>query len=246
MDLVDALDAEGAAVAIVGAGGKKSTMYHLAASVSRAIVTATVRIPIFDPHVERVVVTDDPVATLDGTLPAVSPLGLVPEREGTDRYRGFDPATVDRLIATSSGVTILVKADGARMREFKAPGTNEPRIPSRSGVVVPVASAHAIGEPLNAEVVHRVDAVREVTGLDRGDPITPAAMATVIASPDGGYKGVPEGATLVPLINKVDDGGFEARARRVAEAILARCDAPRVVLTRLSARKPVVDVIARN
>ena len=62
-ELAAALAADGL-TCLVGAGGKKTTLYALAARADRAVVTATVRIPIFDPHVAEVVVTEDPIGEL--------------------------------------------------------------------------------------------------------------------------------------------------------------------------------------
>lgn len=47
MELVEAVGVEG--VVCVVAGDKKTTLYALADRVEQAVVTATVRIPIFDP-----------------------------------------------------------------------------------------------------------------------------------------------------------------------------------------------------
>jgi probable selenium-dependent hydroxylase accessory protein YqeC len=143
---------------------------------------------------------------------------------------------------------VLVKADGARMREFKAPNETEPRLPTRADTVVPVASAHVVGERLDDESVHRVDRVAALTGLDSGDPIGPEDVARVLASPEGGRKGVPEGATVVPLVNKVDDAHLEGTAREIAEAVLTFTDedeVPRVVLAELRAEDPLVAIVER-
>jgi len=87
-------------------------LYALADRLDRAVLTATVRIPIFDREVAAAVrVTEAPVAALDeitageGDEPTGDaesrggaesfPLGLVPERERDDRYRGYDPAVVN-------------------------------------------------------------------------------------------------------------------------------------------------------
>jgi probable selenium-dependent hydroxylase accessory protein YqeC len=241
MDIVDALSARRGTTCVVGAGGKKTTMATLAGRLDRPVVTATVRIPIFDPWVERVAVTDDPVSTVGSAQQW--PLGVVPERERTDRYRGYDPATVDAIADAHSPV--LVKADGARMREFKAPNDREPRVPSTADTVVPVASAHVVGEPLDEERVHRVDRVAALTGRDPGDPLRPADVATVLASEAGGRKDVPGGATTVPLVNKVDDAALETTAREVATAVLDRAgaDVPRVVLAEMRSDEPLVDVV---
>ncbi len=240
MDLVEALDAEGV-VSVVGAGGKKSTMYALADRVERAVVTATVRIPIFDEHVARVVVTDDPAGAVRATDDW--PLGVVPERERSDRYLGYDPSTVAAIAEEGVADAVLVKADGARMRRLKAPDDREPQVPDRTDTVVPVASAHVVGSELSGERVHRVDRVAAITGLAPGDTIEPGDVAEVLASERGGHKDVPSGATVVPLVNMVDDPDLEAVGREIAREVLRRADVPRVVLSRMTAEKPVVAVV---
>jgi len=239
MDVTEALGAQQGLTCFVGAGGKKTTMATLAARLDRTVVTATVRIPIFDPWVADVVVTGDPVAVVEAA--DAWPLGVVPEQEREDRYRGYDPATVDGL--ADAGLPVLVKADGARMRQFKAPNDREPRLPSRASTVVPIASAHVVGQPLDGDRVHRVDRVAALTGRDPDEEIRPEDVATVLASEQGGRKGVPEGATVVPLINMVDDATLEARAREVAAAIHERADVPRVVLAEMRAEDPLVAVV---
>lgn len=221
VDVEAALGIEDGLTCLVGAGGKKTTLYALANRLDEAVVTATVRIPIFDRSVESVFVTSEPRATIrDHAGPW--PIGVVPEREG-DRYTGYDPEIVDDLAAAHDG-PVLVKADGARTREFKAPGDHEPRIPGGVDVVVPVASVDVVGEPLTEERVHRPHRVATLTGLDPGDPVTPATVATVLAHPDGGCKDVPAGATIVPLLNKVDDGDDAAIGRQIARLVFDRLD----------------------
>lgn len=228
MNVAEALSARGT-VCLVGAGGKKTTVYALADRLDRAVVTATVRIPIFDSHVADVTVTDDPAAAI--RTATEWPVGVVPEREG-DRYRGYDPERIARL-SDRIDAPLLVKADGARTREFKAPGEREPRIPASADTVIPVASAHAVGQPLDERTVHRPERVAALTGLDPGDPITPEAVAAVLASPEGGLTGVPDGATAIPLLNKVDIPDDERVAREIARGIHDRADIERVVLARM-------------
>ncbi|QLG27777.1 putative selenium-dependent hydroxylase accessory protein YqeC [Halorarum halophilum] len=243
MTPAEALPSDGL-VAVVGAGGKKTTLYALAGATDRAVVTATVRIPIFDEHVARVEATDDPIAALADADAGDFPLGLVPEQERPDRYRGYDRDVVDGLAAAHDD-PVFVKADGARMREFKAPSDREPQVPDGADAVIPVASVHAVGKPLTGEVVHRPERVSAITGIDVGEEITAEAVGAVLASTGGGLKGVPEGATVVPLVNKVDDEGDEQVAREVAEAAMAADESgriDRVVLARML-DGTVVDVI---
>jgi probable selenium-dependent hydroxylase accessory protein YqeC len=83
---------------------------------------------------------------------------------------------------------LLVKADGARKREFKAPGDGEPVVPRTASHVVPVASVAAVGETLTTDVVHRPGRVADITGLDMCDTITPGAVGTVLTHPEGGLR----------------------------------------------------------
>lgn len=245
MELVEALAVENRRACVVGAGGKKSTLYALASRLDRAVVTATVRIPIFDAHVARVVVTGDPAATIERA--EEWPLGVVPERERDDRYRGYEPEVVAELpLDRADG--ILVKADGARTRLFKAPGEREPRIPATAQTVIPIASVQSVGKPLAEEYVHRPERVAALTGLDPGDEIQPGDVAAVLASPDGGLKGVPTGATVIPVINMVDDETVRSVAEEIARKILVRVaeeehDVPRVVLARMNTGNPLVKVL---
>jgi probable selenium-dependent hydroxylase accessory protein YqeC len=242
MDLTTALDARDATVCAVGAGGKKSTLFALADRLDRPVVTASVRIPIFDDRVAAVRVTEDPVGAIEDADAGDWPLGLVPERDRSDRYLGYDADVVAEIADAAPGAT-LVKADGARLREFKAPGDREPQVPSNADVVVPIASAHAVGEPLTEELVHRPAEVAAITGREVGDEIQPADVATVLASPAGGLKSVPGGATAIPVVNKVDDEADADAARAVAREIRHRANVPRVVLTRLIADDPVAEVV---
>ncbi|MDZ5812102.1 selenium cofactor biosynthesis protein YqeC [Halorubrum sp. AD140] len=242
-DVVDALDAAAGTTCLVGAGGKKTTLYALANRLDRAVLTATVRIPIFDREVAAVRVTRDPIAvleTFDGSRSAF-PLGLVPERERDDRYLGYEPAAVDDIAAAHDG-PVLVKADGARTRLLKAPNEREPQVPPGADRVVPVASVDAVGEPLSTDVVHRPERVVSITGADPGDEITPELVGRVLAHDLGGLKGVPMDATAIPLVNAVDDDADEAVAREIAAVVHERADVPKVVLARMIDGE-VVDVV---
>lgn len=242
MDLITALDARDATVCAVGAGGKRSLLFALADRLGRSVVTASVRIPVFDDRVAAVRVTEDPVAAIGEAGDGDWPLGLVSGRDGSERYFGYDTDSVAEIADAAPGAT-LVKADGARRREFKAPAEHEPQIPGNADVVVPVASARVVGEPLTDDLVHRPEEVAAITGREIGSKIRPADVATVLASPAGGLKGVPRGATAIPVVNKVDSEGDAAAARAVAGEILFRANVPRVVLTRLTADDPVVEVV---
>lgn len=240
MDLVEALDADSGMTCFVGAGGKKTTIFRLARELRRAVVTATVRIPIFDSHVAAVRVTDSPGGAIVNATDW--PLGIVPDRDRADRYLGYSPQVLDSLSTGYETPPILVKADGARTRWLKVPAEDEPQIPSRASTVVPIASSRVVGQPLTEEHVHRVDEVGRLTGLSPGATIEPEHVVTVLASPEGGRKRVPVDASAIPLINMA--AGRETIAREIACDILDGAPVERVVVAEMTASDPIVDVIS--
>lgn len=241
LDLVHVLAGRGV-VAVVGAGGKKTTLWRLAARHDRAVVTSATRIPMFEERVSDLVVTGDPIEAVEDALDRESdgespwPLGLVPGRADEVRYEGYERETISAL-ADAVGDrldAILVKADGARNRLFKAPAEHEPQVPDRADTVLPMASARVVGERLEDEHVHRPELVGEIAGLEPGGEIRPIHVARVLASERGGLKRVPEGATVVPVVNMCDDEELLGIGRAVASGVLERADVPRVALTRMN------------
>ena len=237
--LVDALEADRGVTCVVGAGGKKSTLYALADRLERAVVTVTVRIPPFEEHVSTLEVTDLPGETLESA--GDWPLGLVAADEG-DRYRGYEPSVIDDLAARAD-VPILVKADGARTRWLKAPNEREPQLPTAATTVVPIASVRAVGEVLDDRVVHRPERVAAITGLEIGDRIRAEDVATILTSEDGGLKHVPDGTTVIPLLNMADNPDLVATAREIGNLVRQHEAISRVVITRLLEVEPVIDVL---
>ncbi|MFB6110410.1 MAG: selenium cofactor biosynthesis protein YqeC [Halodesulfurarchaeum sp.] len=240
MDFVRALGLDTGLTAVVGAGGKKSSIYAAAAALDRAVITTTVRIPPFDDHVAELHRTADPATTLETV--EEWPVGLVPAHE-ENRYLGYDPAVVEGIASSSVPQAVLVKADGARNRDLKAPGEDEPRIPGSADRVLGLASVQAVGEPLSESWVHRIGRVAELTGLEPGAEIGVEDVATVLSSPAGTEKGVPDSAEYLPVLNKVDDVADRAVAREIADLVLERGRADRVALTHLlGTGEPLIEV----
>jgi probable selenium-dependent hydroxylase accessory protein YqeC len=112
-------------------------------------------------------------------------------------------------------------------------------------VVVPVVGADVFGEPLDADHVHRPERVSALTGAPLGTSITAEIVARVLAHPAGGLKGVPAGARVVALINKVESLPDPAPARATAQRLLGDPAIVCVVLAAVSRDEPVLDVCAR-
>ncbi len=205
--LLDALGIQrGETVALVGAGGKTTTLQRLVAEIrtrgQTVLTTSTVHM--FElkggaPH--AFVVEPDPArlrAMLPGLLAEWGHVRVAGERLRADKIRGLDPATVGALRATPGLDYLLVEADGARHRSLKAPAAHEPVLPPGVDRVLLVVGLDILGQPLGEETVHRPDEVAALTGLATGDPITPDAVAAVLTSPAGGLKDIsPDAAVWV-------------------------------------------------
>ena len=181
-DLIDAFGLQpGDVVALVGGGGKTSTMLALAAEARRR--GWSVRIG------TTTKVGTGQVAGIDGFIAG-------PERDG--KLTGAPPEAFAGL-----GVDlVVVEADGARTRPAKAPADHEPVIPPAATVVVAVIGADALDRVIEDQC-HRPLRVGAVVGCRSYDRLTPERAAVLLSSDRGGRKSVPAGARFEVLVTKV-------------------------------------------
>ena len=247
--ILEVLEAQRGIVCAVGAGGKKTTLYRLAAThPGRVGITTTVFMAPFPPELqaERVIAPQAELAAavVKSARSNQRVLFACPS-EKPARLGGLSVQTVAPLHEEAGFELTLVKADGARMRQIKAPAAQEPNIPNGADVILFVVSAAAIGQPLDETVAHRVDRLESVTGAQRGQILEPRHLARLLTSEQGARQNV-GAARLIPIINQVDTPELRRSARAVAEMALADSEAlSRVVLTSMRAPDPIVDVIRR-
>jgi probable selenium-dependent hydroxylase accessory protein YqeC len=252
-DLSDALGLTGAdVVALIGGGGKSTAMFLLAregvARGRRAITTTTTKIfaaqiaqapayvPAHEATKERVAAELDRHGHVLVTGPTIAE---------TARADGVSLDLFQRLRAWFPDACLLNEADGSRMLPFKAPAAHEPVIPGDTTLVVPMVGADVFGQPLDDKHVHRPEVVAALSGATVGDRITPEIVARTLAHPDGGRKGVPEGARVVVVINKVDSLPDRAPVNETAERLLREPAIEAVVLAALRTDTPVLEVRTR-
>lgn len=246
--LLDALEARTGIVCAVGAGGKKTTLYALAgAHAGRVGITTTVMMATFSRRLDagRLITDDTDMATAVANAAAEHRrVAFARPSAKSGRVAGIDGDAVAACHGAAAFDATYVKADGARMRSIKAPRDDEPLIPARAEVVLPVVSAAAFGAPLDENIAHRVDQLAAVTGLQRGRAITPAALARLLASDPGALQGVPRDAIVIPVINAVDDALRHDQARQAAREALGQTQRiRRIALTSHTRGEPLVDVI---
>lgn len=188
-------------IALVGGGGKSTLLFQLARSLrGSTIVTTTTKMgefqtggfEVFDAQdVENMYLQrrNEPVFVRHGVRNHKS-VGVPPEI--CDQW--FEDASIcDHL---------LVEADGARHRPFKAPANFEPVLPRLTTVVLSVIGADALGRVI-ADQCHRPLRVAAIAGCSPYERLTPQRAATVLTAPNGAMKGSPAEARKVVVITKV-------------------------------------------
>lgn len=209
-------------VALVGAGGKTTTMLRLAAELAargeRVITTTTTHI--FPPALDQtgaLVLAAEHAPLLERVAAALAAHQHITAAAGqapAGKLYGLPPGWIADLRNLSGGATVLVEADGAKGRMIKAPADHEPVIPAEADLVLLLASAEALGQPLSDAVAHRSERVAAVTGLHLGDPLTPYALARLATHEQGLLKGVLPGVPTILVLTHVTQ-----QDQRVAQVV---------------------------
>lgn len=246
--LLEALAARRGVVCLVGAGGKKTTLYRLArAHGGRVGITSTVAIPPFpEALAAQRVIADDLLPQVVEAAARARVVAFAKPSTKPGRLGGLEPREVAAILTAAGFDIILVKADGARSRWIKAPEIDEPQLPEEANTVIPVVSARAIGEPLSERIAHRVDRLAAVLEMRPGELLTAGHIARLLASVEGMLKEVGS-ATVVPLINMVDNKAIRDLAWEAAtEALSLSRRFDRVVLACMRHPIPLVGVVERG
>jgi molybdenum cofactor cytidylyltransferase len=230
-DIVEALGLapSGELVAIVGGGGKSSLMFALAERLpGRGVMTTTTRI--FSEQMSgaaEVCTLADAGwrARLDAFESGLLMVGRV---EG-ERAVGVPPELPVEVLAHPRVDWVVVEADGSRMLPVKAPAPHEPVIPVGTTSLVAVVGIDALSKPI-AEIAHRPERVSAIAGLSVEDTLTPAALARLLTSPEGGLKSAASAGRTAVVINKVVSASELAIAREVAGRILRDSAVERVAM----------------
>jgi probable selenium-dependent hydroxylase accessory protein YqeC len=248
--LLGLLEARHGLVCAVGAGGKKTTLHrlveaHLAAGTARVGLTCTVAMAP-PPHWlgEPLIAEGEELRRALGQVGREQRLVVYAQPSPKPgRVGGVTPEVLAALHDRGGFGVTLIKADGARMRWIKAPAAGEPVLPPGVTTVLPLVSAKVFGQPLTEIVAHRMERIIAVTGARPGEPVTPAHVAHLLTSEAGALQGVRR-ATVVPIINMVDDQAKHEAAREAARQALASSNRlARIVLTRMLAADPIIEVV---
>jgi probable selenium-dependent hydroxylase accessory protein YqeC len=187
-----------ASVALVGAGGKTTLMQALYAEAVRrgwrAVAGTTTKIY----RAQAIDLGEFTHGGCDG-----------------EKLTGADPGAFAALDAD----LVVVEADGARSMRVKAPAVHEPAIPDAATLVVAVIAADALDRVIE-DVAHRPMRVAAVCGCGPYERLTVERAATLLASEQGGRKGVPPGARFAVAITRIGPAQ-QALADQLATALAA-------------------------
>ncbi len=236
----------GAVVSFVGAGGKTTSMFRLAAELSgagmRVVTTTTTHIAKDQVRLAPAAVRIDDIGSLGARLDQHGHCLVIGEPCRDERVSGAPAELIAELSGRTDVDAVLVEADGSRWLPFKAPDVHEPAVPPSTTILVPVAGLDAIGLPLDNDTVYRSEIAARIAGVPVGSPLTPEIAASVLSHPQGGAKQRPPGARLVALLNKADTDDLVLKARDAAEKMLSDPAVDGAVISCMRRDPPVIEV----
>ncbi|PKL09356.1 MAG: putative selenium-dependent hydroxylase accessory protein YqeC [Spirochaetae bacterium HGW-Spirochaetae-7] len=196
-------------IAAVGGGGKTGLLFSLADSLAdrglRVALTTTTHI--MDPRKEngrrfdRVVLGGENAEAFGSLDPGITIIATG-VNDATGQLLGIHPSRVAGLLLSYDAV--LVEADGSKRLPVKAPAAHEPVMPTCATLVLGLVGLDCIGKPMDGRTVHRPEFFGPLVGCATGEPITAIHLRALAASPEGLFKGAPEGAIRVLVLNKAD------------------------------------------
>jgi molybdenum cofactor cytidylyltransferase len=224
-------------LALAGSGGKTTALFTLAREAATpVIVAATARMAIEQTSLaDRHVVVDE-AAPPAIPLPAGVTLFTGPSNNA-GKITGLSANAMQRVLdlANRYHAPLFIEADGSKGSPLKAPAEHEPPIPDFVDTVIYVAGLSGVGQPLDADHVHRPELFALRSELASGDTIAPEAIAKVLCDPNGGLKNIPPTARRIALLNQADTPELQAQAQIIARQLLPAYQA--VVITALTQRQ---------
>jgi probable selenium-dependent hydroxylase accessory protein YqeC len=242
--------AHGELVALIGAGGKTTTMFRLASELREAggkiLVTTTTKIfKPTKPHIDRLFLVQDVDALLTelAKIPAPVIIGAGYGIGDDDKLLGLPSEWLDKLNGCGQFDAILVEADGAASRGFKIPSEIEPVVPKSCSTVIWTMAIKVLGKPWDSSSVHRVERAIALLGINPNTPITKEDVVQLLKHPLGCLKGIPAHCRRVALINQADTPEETAQAEELGQ-LLASLGFESVLISSFTSDPPVKKLIS--
>jgi len=205
-------------IALVGAGGKTTTLWSLARELcADRLTVATSTTKLGAPRDDAAMVwwqAGMPDAELREALEKANssarssasarPVALA-NRTNPDRIQAVDSGVLD-FVFIGCGANVINEADGARMKPFKAPAAHEPAAAGSTSLAIVVIGADALGAAIDAEHLHRSELVAQIAGGRLGAALTADHVAAVVRFYIQRLARQAPTARFALLVNKVDAG----------------------------------------
>lgn len=209
MNLVEALHLSAPVyAAVVGGGGKTTTLFTLARQIEGPAWTTTSTHLGTDQlaYADRHFLIQQPEEIDLPALCAQKVTLITGPRTPDDRMRGPSSDVLEKLYETAfaNRISLINEADGARSHPLKAPAEHEPVIPTWTELVIYVIGCSGINKPLTPEWVHRPEIFSRLTGLQPGEPVSLESIIRMLLHEQGGLKNMPPGSLKVVLFNQFD------------------------------------------
>jgi probable selenium-dependent hydroxylase accessory protein YqeC len=197
-------------IAVVGAGGKTSTIFRLAEEFATrglsVIITTTTRM--FRKPGALATTTAQVRELIEHQSIVIAGR---PAEEG--KIAGLEEAQYRAL--TQIADIVLVEADGSKHLPLKVPALHEPVVPSDVARIIIVSGLSGIGRKVS-EGCHRAELAGDLLKVAPDHIIRPEDVARLIQK---GYleQRVPEGVQVIILLNQADDAGLCRKGEEVAK-----------------------------
>lgn len=239
-------------VSIVGAGGKTTLMFRLAAELlkngHRVLTTTSTKI--FKPTADQspeVMISENPLEVIRyadrGSFEAIHLTAAARYDDTGNKLLGYAPSVIDEIWHSGRFDYILLEADGAAHRPLKAPASHEPVIPLVTTALVVVIGLDGVGALLTDEHVFRHDQFTQLAGLPEGETVTAQSVCNVLLHPRGMMKGCPVGARRFVFLNKAETPDRHASGHKIGQILFrtARGKLNDVLIGSLDHEKTAVD-----
>lgn len=239
----------GSIVALVGGGGKTSTMLRLCEEAAlegrRILATSTTRMKMEElTTMNDVLLWDDREENgpawkscrvgPEGEAPWIDALLAGKERRGVsatflarslmrDKVIGLPSEYLGDLLSRLTWDGVVVEADGSRGKSIKAHRLGEPVLPLCATHCVIVIGADGINAPVNEENCHRPEVIQDLLGLSWGEGLSPKRVVDLLRHPRGLLSKIPGDVEPLLYINKAPLGAPHPQATDLAEELLGRC-----------------------
>lgn len=164
------------------------------------------------------------------------------------KWKGLDPKQMDELreVCLEEGALLLIEADGARMKSWKAPVEHEPVVPEWVDLVITMAGLEVIGKPFTSEYCHRAARAKELLGIEGDASIEGKHVSELLKSDQGGLKGIPACSRVRAFLRQSESQNDIEIGRKIAFDVLASDRIQSVIIGTLDPEKPIKEAIGRT